>query len=323
MKYAIVFTFAIFFFISLLSIAANASASAPVRLAPTPTPIGRVATLAELEKASREWSKSAHTDTYDNGMGANTTCARCKSPRNWQADAVAAQQALDCAACKREPGAPRPELESGVPVAQTAWKNIGCEVCHQPVGNSYLTTVAFWNQAAEQYEAVKDATELCAKCHEGKHGFQVIEEQEASSAHKGWECTRCHGAHGSPSKCTDCHEPAIGFGAEEHARHPETNCTACHDAGGLVIWHDQDDGSRHYDEYVQVRFAHALTSWPSHNIQLAVDCKRCHHPQGIWQAVVASKIGCDKCHPEGAGLLWCTNFARNPDPIQRPTPEKK
>ena len=115
MKYTIGFIFAIFFFISLFSIAANASASAPVRLALTPTPTGRVATLAELAQARLEWSKSAHADTYDQGMGANTTCARCKSPRNWDENIPAVAQSLDCAACKREPGAPRPELESGVP----------------------------------------------------------------------------------------------------------------------------------------------------------------------------------------------------------------
>jgi len=319
MKYLIAVIPGILFSISVLSIAGDVSVSAQVRLAPTPTLTGRVATLAELEKARFEWMQSAHADTYDNGMGANTTCARCKSPRNWDENVLAQAQALDCATCKREPGAPRPELESGLPVAQGDWKHIGCDVCHQPVGNSYLTSIAFWDQAAEQYEPVKSVTELCGKCHEGRHGFHVIEEQEMSPAHKGWECTRCHGAHGAPSQCTDCHNPAIGYGAEEHARHPGTNCTACHDAGGLVIWHDQDDGSRHYDEYVPVRFAHTLTSWPSHNIQTGVWCGRCHHLRQNNSAPVASEPACRECHRDGFSMFWCEYFPRDVSPLATPT----
>ena len=98
--------------IGLFAIAGDVSASPPRQVAtPQPTPrLGRVATAAEVEKARNEWNQSAHANTYDDGMGANATCARCKSPRNWQTDAVAAQQALDCSACKRVPGAPRPDL---------------------------------------------------------------------------------------------------------------------------------------------------------------------------------------------------------------------
>ncbi len=311
-----VFLIAIIFIVGMLALTANVSAS-PSFLAPTPqsTPVGRVATAVELEKARVEWMQSAHADTYDNGMGANATCARCKSPTNWDPTGVEAQaQALDCNACKRVPGAPRPDLEGGVPVAQSEWKSIGCAVCHQPVGNSYLTTVAFWNQALGKYEPIENTTELCAKCHEGRHGFQVTEEQRVSSAHKGWACTRCHGEHGTPASCADCHNSTVGKGATDHAQHLRVNCTACHDAGGLSIGVELDPAARHQGTYITLRFAHTLTAWPSHNLQAAVDCRRCHHPQGTRKVIVATSVDCKACHSEGAVLFWCTNFLRNPDP---------
>lgn len=280
-----------------------------------------VATPEELAKARAEWLLSEHAQTYDDGIGANTTCARCKSPRNWDpTQDIAAQEALNCSACKRIPGAPRPDLASGIPVALDDWEHIGCDICHIPVGESFTRGIVFWNQASAQYEPVASVMELCQHCHEGRHGFQVIEEQEASPAHQGWECTRCHGTHGDPERvtCEGCHDPMQGSkeGVEAHESHLTLNCTACHDAGQLSIWYDDDEGSNHYGEYIPVRFAHALTSWPSHNLQLEVTCERCHHPRTQWQGAVAAEVGCEACHEEGAVLFWCvTEFMpRDPDP---------
>lgn len=286
---------------------------------PTPSP-GTPASPEDLAQARHEWEQSAHADTYDAGMGANTTCARCKAPQNWDPLNNAVAESLDCASCKRVPGAPRPELVSGVPVAQSDWQNIGCEICHQPAGDAFTREIAFWNQALGRYEAVASSTELCAKCHEGQHGFRVTEEQDESRAHQGWECTRCHGPHGSPILCTDCHDPSVGKGIEEHSRHTNVDCTACHDAGGLSIWLDQDPASRHYGKYIPLRFAHALTSWPSHNQQLQVRCVRCHHPQSKELPPLAEEISCEVCHPDGAVLFWCEYFPRDTDPAT-PTEE--
>jgi hypothetical protein len=179
----------------------------------------------------------------------------------------------------------------------------------------------------QKYEAVHETTELCERCHEGRHGFEVIAEQKESPAHKGWACTRCHGPHGGPIACTDCHNPKTGRGAYEHSYHTQVNCTACHDAGGLSVALEQNPASRlaarHQGTYITIRFAHTLTAWPSHNIQTAVDCRRCHHPRGANQSIVATQVGCDECHTEGAALFWCTNFPRNPPPNAPPTPIKK
>jgi hypothetical protein len=289
----------------------------PQELEAQQEPQGHVANEAELTAARAAWSSSAHAETYDEGMGANTTCARCKSPRNWDPTQELAQtQAMDCASCKRVPGAPRPALQAGVAVPQSEWRNITCDVCHIPAGDSFYTGLSFWNQEKGQYELVTEVEELCAHCHEGRHGFQVQEEQAASQAHTGLSCTDCHGSHGNRSECTDCHDPRTGPGASEHHRHPDVNCSGCHDAGGLSIWLETDPGSPHLGEYITVRFAHTLTSWPSHNLSTEIDCERCHHPLGDRQAVLVPYVSCDGCHEHefGAVSLWCTFFRRDADP---------
>jgi hypothetical protein len=285
---------------------------------PAPTLTGRIATAAELEIARLEWAASEHAATYDEGMGANTTCARCKSPLNWDPSQSEAQElALDCGSCKRVPGEDRPVLSGGVPVSEAEWQHISCEICHVPAGDSYDVGLAFWNEALERYEQVDSVAQLCSHCHEGQHGFRVVEEQAVSKAHTGWECTRCHGSHGEASSCTDCHDPQVGPGAYEHARHPNVNCTGCHDAGNLSIWYDEDPASSNYGEYVPVRFAHTLTSWPSHDLSTEIYCQRCHHPLEQRGAVTVPKVSCTECHEHeyGAVSLWCDYFPRNGNPL--------
>jgi hypothetical protein len=90
-------------------------------------------------------------------------------------------------------------------------------------------------------------------------------------------------------------------------RHPQ-NCSACH--GGLSIWHDTDAESKHYGEVIALRFAHALTSWTSHEIELAVRCERCHHPAS--ETVRRCRPHRHGVYPDGASLFW--SVFRNPDP---------
>lgn len=285
--------------------------------APTPTQVpNHIASPEELLTAQAQWARSRHSSTYDGGMGANTTCAQCKAPRNWDPNAPAAESAHDCSLCKREPGKPRPQLTGGVPVEQNMWQNITCDICHQPSGNSYYTGLSFWNQNLGKYEVLSTSADLCSKCHSEQHGFQVIFEQTTSPAHNGWDCTRCHGSHNSPVKCTDCHDPTRGRGADAHSLHPNVGCTTCHDAGGLAIWQDPFPTSRFYRIYMPQRMAHDLRSWPSHNLQAAADCRRCHHPQGTLQITLAANVRCDNknCHPDGASFYWCPIFPRDEAP---------
>jgi hypothetical protein len=278
---------------------------------------GSIATEAQLRLAHEAWSRSKHADTYDDGLGANTTCARCKSPTNWDpTQDVAQQQALDCGACKRVPGAPRPELSSGILVPEDEWGNITCEICHIPAGDSYYTDIAYLNQATGQYDEVDKVEALCAHCHEGRHGFHVIEEMAETPIHSGMTCTDCHGSHGGPSSCDDCHNPESGSGAPEHTRHSGVNCTGCHDGGRLSIWKETNPSSAHFGDYIPVRFAHTLTSWPSHNLTTEIECERCHHPRGHRESTLVPGVSCDECHdhPFGAVSNWCTFFPRDPDP---------
>jgi hypothetical protein len=301
--------------LGLFAVTAQVStASSFYGLDPSPTPSGEIVSPAEMEIAEAEWRLSAHSDTYDSGMGADTTCARCKSPTNWDPSReLAAIEAQDCGSCKRIPKAPRPALISGVAVPEAKWRNIACSICHIPAGDSYTKRIAFWNQELMQYEAVSDPTELCAKCHEGQHGFEVIAEQESSSIHRSMECTECHGSHGLSSACIDCHDPTSGSGVPEHSRHPSVDCTACHDQGGLSIWQESQISSKHYGFYITRRFAHTLTSWASHNLSKEVTCQKCHHPIGSQMAVIVPDVRCDQCHEhqDGAVWMWCTYFQRN------------
>lgn len=285
----------------------------------TPMPTastGTVASAEQLATAEAEWATSGHADTYDGGLGADTTCARCKSPLNWQPDPVAALAALDCAACKREPGQPRPNLSVAAPVLEVDWQNIGCRVCHEPAGDSYLTSIAFWNNELQLYEEVGSVTELCDRCHEGQHGFWVVREQAESPAHKEWECTACHGPHGAPSACSDCHDTTAGAASAEHVRHLQVDCTTCHDAGGLPIWQDTNPESRYSGIYMTFRMAHADRSWPSHNLQRQVSCGRCHHPLEGAQGALAPEADCEVCHPAGAVWDWCPAFPRQAPPAE-------
>lgn len=308
--------------LGLFSLAGTVTAAPLFDFSTTPIPSNalHVATTEELNIAFSEWSISGHSETYDNGMGANTTCASCKSPMNWDPASPALEAAHDCASCKRIPGAPRPDLPGGVVVPQSEWLNIDCPICHQPMGDSFSKEFFYWDTSQGRYESVNSSTELCAKCHERQHGFEVVEEQNISLIHNDWDCVKCHGPHGKPSSCTDCHDPQQSSGASEHSRHPNVNCTACHDQGKLSIWFEVDPNSKHVGQYIPRRFAHALRSWPSHNLGKEVDCLRCHHPLTKDSPVVAEKIACVACHSEGEVLFWCTYFARNPDPNIELTP---
>lgn len=269
-----------------------------------------IASPLEVAEAMRAWEQSKHADTYDNGLGADTTCARCKSPLNWDPSSSAADAALDCASCKRIPGEARPLLEGSVPVAQEDWRNVSCEVCHEPVGDSYRIEPVLWNQQLGVYEPVESIEALCAHCHEGRHGFEVSEEVRADQTHPGWSCLDCHDPHGGAVLCTDCHDVTTGPAAEEHANHPDVHCTACHDAGGLGLWRDHDTQSVYQNVVITRRFAHTLTSWPSHNLQTEVDCRRCHHLGNLDRPAISQEVSCQNgaCHPSGAVLYWCPLF---------------
>ncbi len=202
---------------------------------PSPTPSVKktphVATADELRVAQAQLERTRHANTYDNGLGANSTCALCKAPRNYDLNPAAMESAEDCAACKRQPGQPRPNRDPSIPVARQDWKSIGRDVCHQPVGSSYSTAISYWNPTLGQYEV---------------------------------------------------------------------DCTACHDVGHLAVWKDPNPSSRYYGRWMPQPMAHDLRSWPSHNLEVGVDCTRCHYPPDpLGTALFSVECTNAMCHPPG------------------------
>jgi hypothetical protein len=125
-------------------------------------------------------------------------------------------------------------------VANTAeWPNVSCTSCHDPHNPS---TPAYFNSATKQYQAMKDASELCGQCHgnlrfpntdhlsyninAGTGGTGVPDQQMTPGA----TCTDCHmyvnSVDGSNSTMLGGHSWAITV--KEASGGPTTSCTKCH-----------------------------------------------------------------------------------------------
>lgn len=87
------------------------------------------------------------------------------------------------------------------------WQAIKCEVCHDPASTA-PQKLAFFDPTTQSYVAVKDATELCEKCHQpGTDDSRNLK----GSVHEGLQCVACHFAKGSEmsldpkESCATCH----------------------------------------------------------------------------------------------------------------------
>ena len=125
----------------------------------------------------------------------------------------------------------------------SAWRASTCEVCHNPASTA-SNMLAFWDGQAQSYVTVKDATELCQKCHQpGTDDSRDL----AGSVHEGKQCTDCHMAPGSGmnidpyDSCTRCHpgvdprgHPDVRTLDTTYKRRDSQNnihfltCTTCH-----------------------------------------------------------------------------------------------
>jgi len=130
---------------------------------------------------------------------------------------------------------------------------------------------------AEIYDAVSTNTELCEKCHVDTDTF-LYGRDLGLTAHTDKQCTDCHDAHSLKTSCADCHEEPITGHDEEHAI---VECVACHDASGLDAGPIGGENTwltfRTDDPYI------------SHNLQLEVDCTRCHYAENSWGLSVIAK----------------------------------
>jgi len=188
---------------------------------------------------------------------------------------------------------------------------VNCDDCH-PTENGIVLEDASWrNQQTGQYEVVSGANSLCSQCHE---------DISAGSAHMTFLCTDCHDPHLINASCTDssCHSniptvfyeisatptgghPNIGSsfcgGANCHSvatavaetvdsihgpAHALVTCGACHDAGQFQVGPSPDDSKWLIWQENELNGEVINNPYLSHDIQIEVDCARCHFEGNPW-----------------------------------------
>ncbi|MFU8773384.1 MAG: hypothetical protein ACNA8H_13320, partial [Anaerolineales bacterium] len=211
--------------------------------------------------------------------GNNSTCARCHAPVNWlpSMDDIPAS----CQTCKFEVSEPPPYI------SQEEWVDVGCVVCHKVDRNDEVLPGFAWLEIAQigEYEELDTTTQLCQKCHiaevdlPGHHGVEM------EGVHTDFVCTDCHNPHDTTASCgaVDCHHDVSMVdspipGHDEN--HLTVHCVACHDADGMRVDFSEDIGL--WITYISGSAEEAIKEYTSHNIQLPVQCERCHHPDNPW-----------------------------------------
>jgi len=191
-----------------------------------------------------------------------------------------------------------------------ATNEVACDMCHETKGGVVTSDIAFWNEFAREYEHVDDDSDLCRNCHEDYDHSETI--------HKEFSCLDCHDSHSTFASCLDCHTQVVesslqvpatpidghntgmdslcnGSGCHSvatqvarmpfsihGAQHSKISCEACHDADGLQVgplagedvwtsWYSSGSGEEP-----------TLVPFSSHNLQLEVDCLRCHYDDNPW-----------------------------------------
>jgi hypothetical protein len=226
------------------------------------------------------WERGPHSDTYVvDEAGNNNTCARCHSPVNWlpSMDDIPAS----CQTCKFEVSEPPPYI------AQEEWADVGCVVCHKVDRNNEVLPGFAWLEIAQigEYEELSTTTQLCQKCHipvveqPGHHGIEI------EGVHSEFVCTDCHEPHYTSASCgtTDCHHDVSMVDAQvpgHDENHQAVSCIACHDAGDNKIGFSEDKGV--WTTLILESNGESLVDHTSHNIQLSVECERCHFPGNPW-----------------------------------------
>jgi len=202
---------------------------------------------------------------------------------------------------------------------------VECKDCHESTGGIISAAIAWWNPQIQQYQSVPDSNTLCRKCHidigNSKHQPDLGE-----AVHKSFECTDCHNPHNTVASCSNssCHPnilqindvpPATPTGghpkvdspfcggptchpvATEAASKPRSvhgfvhvvvTCEACHDAGGLQVGPEEGGGPWITWQTLVQSGNSVREPYFSHEIQVEVDCKRCHFSNNPWKLPLAS-----------------------------------
>ncbi len=289
---------------------ATVSAALPATAPPTPVPFP----AGHIVEA---WQKGPHSHTYDEGKGPNTYCARCHSPLNWDPASKVDPQP-NCVSCKFPFDRAMRVAQGNPPVAQKDWKSITCEVCHQVRDGKIDPMIAWWNQEAQAYESVSDATALCTRCHTDT---EILRHRPdlGTRSHVGFGCTSCHEPHSTAAGCSTpgCHsesEKQMCPRTGQDTAHRQVTCGACHDAGGLPVGPDADSGLWVTFRTTEVMGRSSTKAYQSHNLTPNVDCTRCHHAGNPWNLAVHAD------EPEQPAAPAAVPARTTPPDVQSATP---
>jgi hypothetical protein len=188
---------------------------------------------------------------------------------------------------------------------------VNCDDCHRTKNGIVLEEVSWRNQQTGQYEAVTGSNTICNQCHA---------DVSARHVHMSFTCTDCHDPHKVEVSCmdsgchtdiptvffelpatptgghpnsgssfcggTNCHSVATAVaettGTVHGPEHAHVTCEACHDASQLQVGPSPEDGYWVLWQEVEANGSIFTEPLHSHDIQLDVDCARCHFENNSW-----------------------------------------
>ncbi len=263
----------------------SAAAATPASSQPTSTP----APVDPITAEQQAWQSSPHANTYDQGKGPNTYCARCHSPENWVPTSKI-DSPPNCVSCKFATDAKIRVAPDNPLVPPEEWKSIGCEVCHPSDNGVVSKQIGYLDSQTGYHQSVASSTELCEKCHTDTETLRHKRDL-GTGAHASLTCTSCHDPHSTVASCTNsaCHTNTLAAGTTipgHDAAHQKVSCIACHDASGLEVKPQETGGLWTTFRTTELLGRATTDAYQSHAIQLEVDCKRCHYPDNPWKLTV-------------------------------------
>jgi hypothetical protein len=230
---------------------------------------------------------ACHEDRHKGQLGSN--CLKCHNQEAWKPVtgfdhaqtkfALTGQhQTVACVKCH----APRPG-EGGEALQFTGLIATGCQSCHKDP-----------HQGAFQEAKFRGS---CESCHntggfrKAKPGAGFTHDKTAfplAGKHAGVSCLRCHKdsnfhraiAH---DRCQSCHEDP--HNRQFAARAAGSDCSACHNETG-------------FKPALFDRAAHQRTAFRLEAKHEALDCAKCHKPEGRATVYVIRMLTCAQCHAD-------------------------
>ncbi|MBW6518972.1 MAG: hypothetical protein K0A89_10790, partial [ANME-2 cluster archaeon] len=285
----------------------------------------------KVEDAAESWFDSAHANSRSGASDSKQSCAKCKSPLNYDATIL-----------------------SNTTIAEEDWKGIQCRVCHNLHDRRFPNNtgdrnvpgpLAFYNATASSYvnysvyDQVTDATELCEKCHQPGSSHDT----KFAGSHKdtfGFTCITCHMSESSDelhtfevinstsavTGCEVCHEPADHTFSSSAAHTGKVDCLGCHDqtytqpnATGYAVTADGNYGVWNDSGNITTwHLSHGSeATFKPHNIDRDVNCAKCHGAKSAITDLEIASAGvfdCADCHASYGTAVNTTNHNQSLNP---------